>query len=61
LEHLTAIVHQGEPDEGGFWATCLEVPDANGQGETKKECLRNLAAASKLILETSEETWTTGT
>jgi predicted RNase H-like HicB family nuclease len=51
MKQFTAIVHQGELDEGGFWATCLEVPGANGQGETKDDCLRNLAEAVKLLLE----------
>ena len=55
MRNLTAILHRGEPDEGGFWATCLEVPGANGQGETKEECLRDLAAAVKLVLEVNEE------
>ena len=54
MRQLTAIVHSGEPDEGGFWATCLEVPGANGQGETEEECLVDLAAAVKLILEINE-------
>jgi predicted RNase H-like HicB family nuclease len=52
MKHFTAIVHRGEPDEGGFWATCLEVPGANGQGETKAECLDNLKEAIQLLLET---------
>lgn len=52
---LTAMLHEGEPDEGGFWATCLEVPGANGQGETREECLQNLAEGVKLILELNEE------
>jgi len=30
----------------------LEVPGANGQGETKEECLKNLAEAVQLMLET---------
>ena len=55
MRDLTAILHLGEPDEGGFWATCLEVPGANGQGETKEDCLRDLAAAVKVILEINEE------
>ena len=55
MQTLTAILHQGEPDEGGFWATCLEVPGANGQGETREECLKNLAEGVKLILELNEE------
>ena len=55
MKHFTAIVHSGEPNEGGFWATCLEVPGANGQGETKEECLNNLREAIPLILETERE------
>ena len=44
LEHIPAhlLSLKGEPDEGGFWATCLEVSGANGQGETRQECLANL-------------------
>ena len=52
---MTAIIHNGDTDEGGFWATCLEVPGANGQGETREECLKDLAEAVKLILELNEE------
>jgi len=55
MRTLTAILHTGEPDEGGFWGTCLEVPGANGQGETREECLEDLAKAVKLILEMNEE------
>lgn len=55
MKKLTAIVHRGEPNEGGFWATCLEVPGANGQGDTKEECLQNLGDAVRLMLETERE------
>ena len=55
MRQLTAMLHQGDPDEGGYWATCLEVPGANGQGETEAECLRDLASAVQLILELNEE------
>ena len=55
MKKFTAIVHRGEPDEGGFWATCLEVPGANGQGETREECLADLKHAIKLLLETERE------
>jgi predicted RNase H-like HicB family nuclease len=48
---FTAILHRGEPDEGGHWATCLEVPSTNGQGETRRECLDNLAIAVRELLE----------
>jgi len=52
MKQFTVIVHRGEPNEGGFWATCLEVPGANGQGETKEECLSNLKEAIQLLLDT---------
>ena len=55
IKQFTAIIHQGEPNEGGFWATCLEVPGANGQGETRDECLCNLAQAVQLLLDTGRE------
>lgn len=55
MKKLTAIVHRGEPDEGGFWATCLEVPGANGQGETREECLADLKQAIQLLLEAERE------
>jgi predicted RNase H-like HicB family nuclease len=55
MKTFTAIVHRGEPDEGGFWATCLEVPGANGQGETKEECLHSLKEAIQLLLDSERE------
>jgi predicted RNase H-like HicB family nuclease len=51
MKQFTAVIHHGEPDEGGFWATCLEAPGANGQGETKDDCLRNLGEAVQLFVE----------
>ena len=51
MRQFTAIVHRGEKDEGGFWATCLEVPGANGQGETEAECLEDLANAVRLLID----------
>jgi predicted RNase H-like HicB family nuclease len=55
MKRFTAIVHRGEPEEGGYWATCLEVPGANGQGETKEECLHSVREAIKLMLEAERE------
>ena len=55
MRTLTAFIHAGESDEGGFWATCLEVPGANGQGETREDCMKNLAEAVKFILEVNED------
>lgn len=46
---FTAII---EPSpEGGYWAMCLEIPGANGQGETIEETKDNLRQAIELILE----------
>ncbi len=50
MKKFTAIIHRGEPDEGGFWATCVEVPGANGQGETREECLASLSSAVRELL-----------
>jgi predicted RNase H-like HicB family nuclease len=55
MHKYTAILHRGQPEEGGYWATCLEVPGANGQGETREECLRELGDAVQLLLEISRE------
>lgn len=55
MKKLTAILHRGEPDEGGFWATCLEVPGTNGQGATKEECLADLKNAVQLLLAAERE------
>lgn len=45
---FTAIV---ERDGKWFIAYCPEIPGANGQGKTKKECLSSLGEAIELILE----------
>ena len=41
--------------EGGFWAICLEVPGANGQGDTIQDAKADLLAAVELILEDRKE------
>lgn len=45
---FTAIIEAAS--EGGYFAYCLEIPGANGQGETIEECRRSLAEAIELIL-----------
>ena len=45
---FTAIV---ERDGEWFIAYCPEITGANGQGKTKKECLKNLSDGINLILE----------
>ena len=44
---FTAILEQDSP---WYVAYCAEVPGANGQGETREECLASLREAIKLIL-----------
>ncbi len=46
---FTAIVE--EAPQGGYWATCPEVPGANGQGETVQEAKKSLQAAVRMIFE----------
>ena len=50
---FTAIIEPAE--EGGYWAYCLEVEGANGQGETVDEVLEDLEAAIELMLEVARE------
>jgi predicted RNase H-like HicB family nuclease len=49
---FTAII---ERDGRWFIAYCPEIPGANGQGRTKKECLQSLSDAINLILEDRRE------
>lgn len=50
---LTAIIEPAT--EGGYWAVCIEVPGANGQGETIDAAKQNLVEAIQLILEDRRE------
>ena len=52
MKQFTAFDHRGETAEGGFWTTCLEVPGADGPGESREECLVNLKEAIQLLVET---------
>jgi len=45
---FTAIYEKGDKYYIGY---CLEVPGANGQGETLEECRESLREAIKLVLE----------
>ncbi len=49
---FTAIVERDGP---WYVAYCAEVPGANGQGESRVECLANLRDAISLILEHRRE------
>jgi predicted RNase H-like HicB family nuclease len=48
----TAVVQR---DGKWFTASCPEVPEANGQGKTREECLQSLAAAIELVLDYRRE------
>jgi predicted RNase H-like HicB family nuclease len=37
--------------EGGYWAICLEIPGANGQGETIEEAENSLREVIQLVFE----------
>ncbi|MCK6508786.1 type II toxin-antitoxin system HicB family antitoxin [Myxococcota bacterium] len=50
---FTAIIESAP--ECGYWAICLEVPGANGQGETVEEAKENLRQAIELLLEDRRE------
>ncbi len=52
VRRFTALVQR---DGKWFIAFCPEVPGANGQGRTRGACLKNLAAAIKLMLAIEEE------
>jgi len=48
---LTIKLHDCSVDgESGFAATCAEFPEANGQGETRDECLSNLRQAINEVI-----------
>ena len=49
---LTAEIHR---DGEWFVAFCPEVPEANGQGRTKEECLASLREAVLLLMEDRRE------
>ncbi len=49
---LTAEIHQ----EGEWYVRfCPDVPEANGQGRTREECLRSLREAILLLMEDRRE------
>jgi predicted RNase H-like HicB family nuclease len=60
MQKFTAIIHQCEAAESGFWATCPEFPGANGQGETREKCLEDLALTVKVILELNRDASSVG-
>ena len=54
---ITALLHDCSADgETGYAATCIELPEANGQGETVEECLDDLRAAVRTVLDYRRQT-----
>ena len=55
--NITALLHDCSAEgETGYAATCVEFPEANGQGETVEECLDDLRAAVQDVLEYRRQT-----
>jgi len=46
--NFTAVFERGEKYYIGY---CVEIPEANGQGETIEECKQSLVEAIKLVIE----------
>jgi predicted RNase H-like HicB family nuclease len=54
--NFTVVLHDCSLDgETGFAATCVEFPEANGQGETREECIENLKDAVRDVLQFRRE------
>lgn len=48
---ITALLHDCSLEgETGYAATCVEFPEANGQGESVEACIEDLRSAVKEIL-----------
>lgn len=54
---ITALLHDCSADgETGYAASCIEFPEANGQGESVEECLDDLRGAVQELLEYRRQT-----
>jgi predicted RNase H-like HicB family nuclease len=54
--NITVVLHDCSLDgETGFAATCVEFPEANGQGATREDCIANLKDAVKDVLQFRRE------
>ena len=51
-QQITAVVQQHDE---WYIGSCGEYPEANGQGRTLSDCLRNLADALDLVMEEREK------
>ncbi len=49
--NITVLLHDCTREgESGFAATCAEFPEANGQGETREECIEDLRSSVAEVL-----------
>jgi predicted RNase H-like HicB family nuclease len=46
----TLLIHEAEPDEGGYWAEVAELPGCATSGETLDEILHNAQEAIETYL-----------
>jgi predicted RNase H-like HicB family nuclease len=54
---IAALLHDCSADgETSYAATCIEFPEANGQGESAEECLEDLRMAVLAVLEYRRQT-----
>jgi len=54
---MTALLHDCSADgKKGYASSCIEFPEANGQGESVEECLDDLRAAVQAVLEYRRQT-----
>lgn len=58
---MTFQVVLEENPEGGFTATCVEIPGAISQGESSEEALHNVREAIELILDVRRKAAREGT
>ncbi len=57
MKSFHALLHDCRLDgETGYAATCAEIPNAVGEGETVEECLADLRRCIEFIFETNRQT-----
>ena len=52
---VTAVIHEGEPDEGGYWAEIPAMPGCVSEGDTLEEMKANIREAAEGWLEATRD------
>ena len=52
---VTAVIHEGEPDEGGYWAEIPAMSGCYSQGDTLEEMKANIREAAEGWLEAAKD------